>query len=107
MEQEQKPVDLENLNLSNVEIAVPKPGERKLSVKGTLKIEGNLLKNNINNSELFVIYPNLKFYKIPGYNVKKEGEENEKIQKEFLMEDESKAPSKQLYFEIGYLLKIE
>ena len=107
MDQEQQPINIDNLNLSNVEIAVPKPGERRLSVKGTLKVEGNFLKNNINNSELFVIYPNLKYYKIPGYNVKKEGVENEKIQKEFLMEDESKAPSKQLYFEIGYLLKIE
>ena len=34
-------------------------------------------------------------------------EGNQKIQKEFLMEDTSKAPDKKLYFEIGYLLKAQ
>ena len=34
-------------------------------------------------------------------------EEEEKVQKEFFVEDTSKAPSKKYYFEVGYLLKVE
>ena len=34
-------------------------------------------------------------------------EVEEKVQKEFFVEDESKAPPKGLYFEVGYLLKVE
>jgi hypothetical protein len=106
-------ININEMNMNKVEIAVPVEGGR-LSVKNTLKLDGNFLKNNINSSEYFVVYPNLKYYKIPGYELKQnagiEGEEQEqeqKVQKEFLMEDTSKAPDKKLYFEIGYLLKVQ
>ena len=100
------------MNLSKVEITVPMEGKR-LSIKNTIRLDGNFLKNNINSSEYFVVYPNLKYYKIPGYELKstninlETGEQEEKVQKEFLMEDTSKAPDKKLYFEIGYLLKAQ
>jgi len=104
-------VNVQDMNMNKVEIAIPMEG-RRLSMKNTLKLDGNFLKNNINSSEYFVLYPNLKYYKIPGYGMKptsnlEGGEEDEKVQKEFLMEDTSKAPDKKLYFEIGYLLKAQ
>ena len=103
-------INVQDMNMNKVEIAIPMEG-RRLSIKNTLKLDGNFLKNNINASEYFVLYPNLKYYKIPGYEMKQlniENEEgNQKIQKEFLMEDTSKAPDKKLYFEIGYLLKAQ
>ena len=98
----------EEINKNKVEIAVPKAGE-KLSSKNTIKLDGNFLKNNLNQSDYFVLYPNLKLYKIPGYELKPKNVEDadEKVQKEFLMEDISLAPSNKLYFEIGYLLKVQ
>ena len=105
-------INVNEMNLNKVEIAVPMAGKR-LSIKNTIKLDGNFLKNNINSSEYFVVYPNLKYYKIPGYELKstninlENGEQEEKVQKEFLMEDTSKAPDKKLYFEIGYLLKAQ
>ena len=113
VEEKGEKININEMNMNKVEIAVPVEGGR-LSVKNTLKLDGNFLKNNINSSEYFVVYPNLKYYKIPGYELKQnagiEGEEQEqeqKVQKEFLMEDTSKAPDKKLYFEIGYLLKVQ
>ena len=38
---------------------------------------------------------------------KADEEEEEKVQKEFFVEDTSKAPDKRFYFEVGYLLKVE
>ena len=103
-------VNVQDMNMNKVEGVIPMEG-RRLSVKNTLKLDGKFLKNNINESEFFVLFPNLKYYKIPGYAIKQlniDNEENpQKIQKEFLMEDESKAPDKKLYFEIGYLLKAQ
>ena len=98
-------IDMNSVNMNKVEVAVPMEG-RKLSVKNTLKLDGNFLKNNINASEYFVVFPSLKNYKIPGYEMRGNIEDgDQKVQKEFLMEDISRAPDKKLYFEIGYLLK--
>ena len=36
-----------------------------------------------------------------------EEKEEEKIQKEFFIEDESKVPNRKFYFEVGYLLKVD
>ena len=105
-------VNIDDLNMNKVEVAVPMEG-RRLTVKNTIRLDGNFLKNNINSSEYFVLYPNLKYYKIPGYEMKssninlESGQQEEKVQKEFLMEDTSKAPDRKLYFEIGYLLKAQ
>jgi len=100
-------VNVEDVNMSKVEIAIPMEG-KNLSVKNTLKLDGNFLKNNLNSSEYFVLYPNLKLFEIPGYNSKEEDQDGEnKVQKEFLMEDTTKAPDKKLYFEVGYLLKVQ
>jgi len=105
-------VNIKDMNMNKVEIAIPVEGKR-LSVKNTIKLDGNFLKNNINSSDYFVVFPNLKYYKIPGYSLKssnidlENGEQEEKVQKEFLMEDTSKIPDKKLYFEIGYLLKAQ
>ena len=46
-----------------------------------------------------------KIQEVPG--VGEEDEEKEKTQKEFYIEDTSKAPSKEFYYEVGYLLKVE
>ena len=98
-------IDLNSVNMNKVEVAVPMEG-RKISVKNTLKLDGNFLKNNINSSDYFVVFPSLKNYKIPGYEMRGGLEDgDQKVQKEFLMEDISRAPDKKLYFEIGYLLK--
>jgi len=105
-------VNIKDMNMNKVEIAIPVEGKR-LSVKNTIKLDGNFLINNINSSDYFVVFPNLKYYKIPGYSLKssnidlENGEQEEKVQKEFLMEDTSKIPDKKLYFEIGYLLKVQ
>ena len=112
IEEKGEEINVKDMNLSKVEITVPMEGKR-LSIKNTIRLDGNFLKNNINSSEYFVVYPNLKYYKIPGYELKstninlETGEQEEKVQKEFLMEDTSKAPDKKLYFEIGYLLKAQ
>ena len=112
IEEKGEEINVQDMNLSKVEITVPMEGKR-LSIKNTIRLDGNFLKNNINSSDYFVVYPNLKYYKIPGYELKstninlETGEQEEKVQKEFLMEDTSKAPDKKLYFEIGYLLKAQ
>jgi hypothetical protein len=98
-------INIDELNMNKVEIAIPMRG-RKLTVANTVKLDGNFLKNNLNCSDYFVLYPNLMKYEIPGFkSISSEGEE--KVQKEFWIEDTSKAPDKKLYFEIGYLLKAQ
>ena len=74
------------------------------NMKNVMKISGEYLKNSINDSKYFVLYPNLKYYKMPGYGVR-EQDGDQKTLKEFLIEDTSKIPDKNLFFKIGYLLK--
>ena len=86
-----------------MEVIIPKDNKNP-NMKNVFKLSGNDLKNNINDSKCFVVFPNLKYFKMPGYG-KKEENNGEKIQKEFLMEDMSKVPDRNLFFKIGYLLK--
>ena len=108
-------VNIENTNINNMIFTIAQKGQ-KLTVRNTLKLGGDFIKNNINDSNYFVVYPNIKPYKIPGYsqvqentdsNIKNNLEENQKIQKELFIEDQNKIPDPQLYFKIGYLLKYE
>ena len=160
-EQKEEEIDLNTVKIDEIQIALP--SAKKLSLKTTMKISKDVIKNNLNLPEYFVAFPILKPYKIPGYDSKPkpkekevinggEGEnepikeekppeqmeklveennnneikpkengqldkiqevpeggqvEEEKVQKEFFIEDTSKAPDKRFYFEVGYLLKVE
>ena len=103
-------VNLSNTNINNMVITVPQKGQR-LSLKNTLQLGGDFLKNNLYDSNYFVVYPNLKHFKIPGYGQNLEENNNpenkQKVQKELLIEDPNKIPDPQLYFKIGYMLKYQ
>ena len=108
-------VNIDNTNINNMVFTVAQKGQ-KLTARNTLKLGGDFIKNNINDSNYFVVYPNIKPYKIPGYaqnqdinntNIKNNLEEDQKIQKELFIEDQEKIPDPQLFFKIGYLLKYE
>ena len=106
-------INLENTNIKNMQITIAPKGQ-KFSIKNSVKLGGDFIKNNLNDSNYFVVFPNLKSYKIPGYSQNIENnqinnnlEENQKIQKELFIEDLEKIPDPQLYFKIGYLLKYE
>ena len=104
-------VNLSNTNINNMVFTVAQKGQ-KLDMKNTLRLGGDFLKNNLYDSNYFVVYPNVKYFKIPGYGSNLEPnvnntEEKQKIQKEFLMEDPDKIPDPQLFFKIGYMLKIQ
>ena len=59
-----------------------------------------------NSPENFVLPPRLIYYKIPGYEIKKdENPKNQRIQKDFLIEDPNNIPDKNYYYPVGYLLK--
>ena len=82
-------------------------------MNNTLQLGGDFLKNNLYDSNYFVVYPNVKYFKIPGYgqnlepNINNNLNEKQKVQKEFLMEDPDKIPDPQLFFKIGYMLKYQ
>ena len=106
-------INMDEIPMNKVQIAIPIEG-KTLAVNNIVKLDGKFLKDNINCSDYFVVYPNLMKFEIPGYckssssgNRIDDGEGEEKVQKEFWMEDTSKAPDKRLYFEIGYLLKVQ
>ena len=105
-------VNINNININNMVFTVAQKGQN-LSMKNTLKLGGDFIKNNLYDSNYFVVYPNLKYFKVPGYGQNSENPQNnnvadkQKIQKEFLMEDPTKIPDPQLFFKIGYLLKYE
>ena len=93
---------INKINMDKVEVLVA--GDNKNpNMKNAFKLSGNDLKNNINDSKCFVLYPNLVYFKMPGYL--KEENNKEKAQKDFLIEDLTKVPDRNLFFEIGYLLK--
>ena len=107
-------VNINNTNINNMVFTLAQKGQ-KLTSRNTLKLGGDFIKNNLNDSNYFVVYPNLKQYKIPGYT-QNEGNNNnniqnnldeQKMQKELLIEDPEKIPDPQLFFKIGYLLKYE
>ena len=93
---------INKLNMDS-EVVIPKDNENP-NMKNVFKLSGNELKSNINNSKVFVVYPNLKYYKIPGYGLR-EQKDGGKSPKDFLVEDYNKIPDKTLFFKIGYLLK--
>ena len=94
---------INNMNVSQMEVIIPMDNNNP-NMKNVMKISGEYLKNSINDSKYFVLYPNLKYYKMPGYGVR-EQDGDQKTLKEFLIEDTSKIPDKNLFFKIGYLLK--
>ena len=102
-------VNLNETNFNNMVVALPQKN-RKITMKNTIKLTGDFLKNNINDSNYFVVYPFLKPFIIPGYktlNDMNNENEDKKTQKDLFIEDATKAPDPQLYFQIGYLLKTE
>ena len=106
-------VNINNTNLNNMVFTIAQKGQ-KLTARNTLKLGGDFIKNNLNDSNYFVVYPNLKPFKIPGYSQSIGNNEapnnldnNQKVQKELFIEDPDKIPDPQLFFKIGYLLKYE
>ena len=157
-------IDMKNIKINEMQITLPSNDE-KISLRKTLKVPKNFILSNLNNPDIFVSFPIIKPYKIPGYESIKpktkqnniienggnnqlekieeekeeekpeqmekledkkediikieerkngieevnngEEEEEEKIQKEFFIEDTSLAPDSRFYFEVGYLLKVE
>ena len=99
-------ININNKNMSDMEFTIAPKGQ-KLSTKNVVKLGGDFIKNNLNDSNYFVVYPNIQLYKIPGYSGNENGVNNQKVQKELYIEDKTKIPDRQLYFEIGYLLKYE
>ena len=77
-----------------------------LKIDNTIILDKAFLKQNEHNSQFFVVYPVFKNFTIPGY---KEGgnEPGQKTQKDFVIEDEDKAPDPSQYFKVGYLIKAE
>ena len=174
-EQKEKEIDLNKIKIDEMQINISTSD--KLSLKTTMRVKADVLKNSLNDPDYFVSFPVLKPYKIPGYESKQrkeeekkkeeegkveilenggkdklekieevkeeikppeqmeklvdnnniikpkengqldkiqevpdvgeEDEEKEKIQKEFFVEDTSKAPTSKFYYEVGYLLKVE
>ena len=101
-------VNINNSKINNMVFTIAQKGQ-KLSMKNTLKLGGDFMKNNLYDSNYFIVYPTLKYYKIPGFgaNLENGNINSQKIQKEFLMEDPSAVPDPQLFFKIGYFLKYE
>ena len=103
-------VNLSNTNINNMVFTIAQKGQ-KISMKNTLQLGGDFIKNNLYDSNYFVVYPNLKHFKIPGYGQNLEENNNpenkQKVQKELLIEDPNKIPDPQLFFKIGYMLKYQ
>ena len=87
----------------NMEMVIIIPmDDKNPNMKNIIRLGGNYIKMNIKDSKCFVAYPNLKYYKLPGYGVKKD---RKQVAKDFLVEDTTKIPDNTLYFNIVYLLK--
>ena len=146
-------IDMKTVKINEIQIPIP-ISDKKISLRKTIKVKGDFVKENLNNPNYFVAFPIIKPYKIPGYNSKPKPEpkeekieeekpeqmqkleekkddiikieekqngqlnkiqevengeeiEEEKVQKEFFIEDTSLAPDSRFYFEVGYLLKVE
>ena len=91
------------INMDQMEVIIPKDNENP-NMKNVFKLSGQDLKNNINDSKCFVVYPNLKYFKIPGYGIRDQKDGGKSL-KDFLIEDTNKIPDENLFFKIGYLLK--
>ena len=100
-------INLANTNLNSNMVFTIAPKGQKLSSRNAVKLGGDFIKNNLNDSNYFVVYPNIKLFKVPGYSGNEIDPNNQKVQKELYIEDQAKKPDKQLFFEIGYLLKYE
>ena len=93
---------IKNMNME-MEVVIPMDNKNP-NMKNIFRLSGKYLKENINDSKCFVVYPNLKYFKLPGYGLREE-KDGAKVTKEFLIEDTSKIPDNNIYFKIGYLLK--
>ena len=65
--------------------------DKNPNMKNIIRLGGNYIKMNINDSKCFVAYPNLEYYKILGYGLKEENDEK-KSQKIFQMKTRLKSP---------------
>ena len=95
-------IDIENeidTSSKNKKKEIPLPG--RISVKKEGGLSNEYLIANSHNSSLFVIYPEFTNFIVPTMS------RNSNTQKEFLIEDLSKRPSKDLYFPVGYILRIK
>ena len=100
-----KPEDLKGIE--SMEFTIIRKGE-KVSL-GNYRQGWGFLKNYLDDSNYFVLFPTPMNFHIPGYavDVQGTGEGEQKVQKELLIEDPSKVPDPQLYFKIGYMLKYQ
>lgn len=94
---------IKNAKMEQTEVLIPMDIKNP-NMKNVLKLSGEDLKNNINDSKFFVLYPIMKYFKLPGHGLREESE-GKKDTKDFLIEDTTKIPDKTLFFKVGYLLK--
>ena len=90
-------IDTTSENTKNKKNIIPLPGKTKIQSDFVLSKE--YIKANLHDSSLFVIYPKFTNFIVPSNS------RNSNTQKEFLIEDLSKAPDKELFFSVGYILR--
>jgi len=94
---------IKNAKMEQTEVLIPMDNKNP-NMKNVVKLSGEDLKNNINESKFFVLYPIMKYFKLPGHGLREESD-GKKDTKDFLIEDTTKIPDKALFFKVGYLLK--
>ena len=77
------------------------PLHAKANNQSEVILSKEYIKANLHDSSLFVIYPKFTNFIVPSNS------RNSNTQKEFLIEDLSKAPDKDLFFPVGYILIIK
>ena len=94
---------IRKMSIGESDIKIPIDGKNP-NMKNYFKLSGQDLKNNINDSKCFVILPNLRKFKMPGFGLREENKD--KDLKDFTIEDTDNTPDKNLFFKIGYILKV-
>ena len=90
-------IDTTSNETKNKKINVPLP--KKIKNQSEIILSKEYIKANSHNSSLFVIYPKFTNYIVPNNS------RNSNKNREFLIEDLSKAPDKDLFFPVGYILR--
>ena len=104
-------VNLNELKGQNNILYTIMPRFEKFSLTHSKFVERSdlLREQNLHDPVYFIIYPTLMNFHVPGYaaDEKDAADGEKKVQKELLVEDPSRIPPDELYFQIGYLLKYD
>ena len=94
---------IKKMDVGQAEIKIPSDSKNP-NMKNYFRLSGADLKNNINESKCFVILPNLRKFKMPGFGLREQNQD--KNLKDFIIEDTDNIPDKNLFMKIGYILKV-